>query len=267
MPSRRDPSLRPSLGVAGATARRRDALRLSLLGGFELEVGSRAVRLPHHVQRLLAFLALESRPMHRAYVAGRLWIDHSQEHAHGCLRTTLWRLGRLSCPAVDATSTHLSLATAVHVDARELVACVERVLRGVATPPGEDLDLLVHAADLLPDWYDDWVSHKRERLRQLRLVALEAVGESRIVDERYADATVAALAAIAGDPLRESSYRLLIRSYIKDGNVAEALRQFGLIRTRLRRLGLEPSPQLRELPAEDHEQHLVETPWSGRHRS
>jgi len=229
-------------------------------------VGSRAVRLPHHVQRLLAFLALESRPLHRAYVAGRLWIDHSQEHAHGCLRTTLWRLGRLACPAIDATSTHLSLATAVVVDARELEACIERVLRGVATPPGEDLDLLVHAADLLPDWYDDWVFDERERLRQLRMVALEAVGEGRIVDERYADATVAALAVIAADPLRESSYRLLIRSYIEEGNLAEALHQFGLIRARLSRLGLEPSPQLRALLAKDHGQNLLEAPWAGRQR-
>jgi DNA-binding SARP family transcriptional activator len=157
------------------------------------------------VQRLLAFLALKGRPLHRAYIAGRLWIDHSQEHADGCLRTTLWRMGQLPCPVVDVTSRHLALAADVVVDARELEACIERVLHNGAAPLSGDIDLLIQAAELLPDWYDDWVFHERERLRQLRLVALEAAGEGLIGEGRYSDAAVAALAATASDPFPESS--------------------------------------------------------------
>jgi len=210
-------------------------------------VGGQPVRLPRHVQRLVAFLALQSRPLHRVYVAGRLWIDLSQEHAHGCLRTTLWRMGPLPGPVVEVTSTHLALAGAVVVDARQLEACAERVLHNGA-PARSDFDLLTQAAELLPDWYDDWVLPERERLRQLRLVALEAAGEGLIGEQRYSEAAIAALAAVGSDPLRESAYRLLIRSYLAEGNAAEALRQFTVFRAQLRRkLDLEPSPRMEEL--------------------
>lgn len=262
LPSRRELSLRHSLSVAGATAQKPDPPRLNLLGGFELQATSQPVRVPQHVQRLLAFLALQGRPLHRAYIAGRLWIDHSQVHAHGCLRTTLWRMGQLPCPVVDVTSRHLALAADVVVDARELEACIERVLHNGAAPLSGDIDLLIQAAELLPDWYDDWVFHERERLRQLRLVALEAAGEGLIGEGRYSDAAVAALAATASDPFRESSYRLLVRSCIEAGNVAEALRQFTLFRARLGQVGLEPSPQMRDLLSGDGLRWLVDqAPW------
>jgi len=256
MPSRRGMLLRPLHGSAGVDGYHADT-RLSLLGAFELQTGVRLVRVPRHVQRLLAFLALQGRPLHRAYVAGRLWIDLSQEHAHGCLRTTLWRMGRLQCPVIDVTSTHLALAATVAVDARELEACIERVAHNGATRMSGDIDLLTHAAELLPDWYEDWVLDERERLRQLRLVALEAAGEGLIVAQRYSDAAIAALAAVASDPLRESAYRLLIRSYLGEGNVAEAVHQFAVFRARLRgTLDLEPSRQMQELLSREQRRTL-----------
>ena len=62
------------------------------------------------------------------------------------------------------------------------------------------------------------------------------------------EASQAALAALAADPLRESAHRLLIRAALEEGKVAEALRRFtGLRAELLRELGLEPSEQTREL--------------------
>ncbi len=207
-----------------------------------------AVGLPRHVQRLLAFLALQGRPLHRAYVAGRLWMDGSQEHAHGCLRTTLWRLPRLTPTVVEATCTHVALGGSVAVDLRALEAAAERVLQGSTPPAPDDVEELAHAGDLLPDWYDDWILDEREHLAQLRLVALEVAGERLVEAERFPEATVAALAAVRSDPLRESAQRLLIRSYLGDGNVAGALRQFTAFRAQLgNRLGVEPSAQMLDL--------------------
>lgn len=241
MPSLRDQSLRLPPPSA----------RLCLLGGFELQAGAGTVRLPPRVQRLLAFLALQGRPLHRAYVAGRLWIDLSQDRAHGCLRTVLWRLSGPADGVVEVSSTHLALAPGVAVDARELETCIECVLHEGATPSGREIDELTHVFDLLPDWYDDWILPERERLRQLRLLALEAVGDRLIGARRYAEAAVAAVAAVAADPLRESAYRLLIRSYLGEGNVSEALRQFAVYRAQLaRELGLEPTQRILELVRE-----------------
>src|SRR5437867_4028183 len=71
-------------------------------------------------------------------------------------------------------------------------------------------DVLLHE-DLLPDWYDDWVALERERLRQLRVHALEQLCDRLLVAERFGEATEAALAASRTEPLRESPQRLLIR--------------------------------------------------------
>jgi len=102
--------------------------------------------------------------------------------------------------------------------------------------------------ELLPDWYDDWVLQERERLRQLRLLALEAAGERLLETGRRSEASIVALAAVCADPLRETAYRLLIRSHLAAGNLAEAVRQFGIFRARLwRELGLEPSAEIVEL--------------------
>jgi DNA-binding SARP family transcriptional activator len=222
-------------------------MRLGLLGGFELELDGSPVRLPLHAQRLVAFLALQGRPLHRGYVAGRLRAELSQDRAQSCLRSTLWRMRQLPCAPVETSTTHLGLAGIVEVDARELERCADRVLREVS-PRSPDLKPLTGAADLLPDWYDDWVLQERERLRQLRLLALEAAGEALIAAGAYGEAAVAALAAVSADPLRERACRLLVEAYLEDGNAGEALRQFARFRMELHRtLGLEPSARMQEL--------------------
>ncbi len=233
-----------------ARARRRGGdryrpARLELLGGFALQFGGRAASEPHHVQRLLAFLALQHRPLHRAFVSGRLWPELTQEHAFGCLRTTLWRM-RGSAELLEATSTHVALSDCVEVDARELAVSAEGVLK--QGPDGARVDRLLHAGQLLPDWYDDWVVEERDRLGQLRVLALELATEELIRTGAYGDAALTAAAAARADPLRESAIRLLVRVHLAAGNAAEALREFHAFSARLRYdLGLEPSPQLLEL--------------------
>jgi DNA-binding SARP family transcriptional activator len=98
------------------------------------------------------------------------------------------------------------------------------------------------------DWYDDWVILARERFRQARLHALEALCLSLASSGRYAEAAEAGLAAVAGEPLRESAHRALIQAHLAQGNPGEAIRQYRLCRRLLHeQLGLEPSPQLDEL--------------------
>jgi DNA-binding SARP family transcriptional activator len=65
---------------------------------------------------------------------------------------------------------------------------------------------------------------------------------------RYGEAVDAGLAAVCAEPLRESAHRVLIRTHMAEGNHAEAGRQYELCRRLLRHeVGVEPSPQLREL--------------------
>ena len=89
---------------------------------------------------------------------------------------------------------------------------------------------------------------ERERFRQLRLHALEALCERRMAAGRVRHALEAALAAVAAEPLRESAQRTLVRLHLAEGNHAEALRQYHIYRELLNdQLGLEPSTQMQAL--------------------
>jgi DNA-binding SARP family transcriptional activator len=220
----------------------RDVRTVGLLGGFELRRDGRTVELGLSSQRLLAFLALHDRPLQRVHVAGRLWLDSSEERANANLRTTLWRLGG---GLVQASSMQVALHPDVAVDVREAKALAQRVLGGRHDGAAEALCL---AGELLPDWYDDWVVLDRERFRQLRLHALEALCDHLTAAGRFGEATEAAFAAVKSEPLRESAHRALIATHIAEGNWGEALRQYELFRDALNRsLGLEPSMRMVEL--------------------
>jgi DNA-binding SARP family transcriptional activator len=223
-------------------------LQLGLLRGFELRRGGAVVQLPLSAQRVLAFLAFHDRPLQRLHVAGTLWLDTTEERANGSLRTALWRLGRPTCRLVDATTTHVALAGGVEVDVRRAKALAESVIEGVEEEAEAVPTALFRAGDILPDWYEDWVLIEREEFRQLRLHALEALCARMTEAGRFAEATRAGLAAVEGEPLRESAHRVLIAAHLAEGNPGEALRQFRFFRRLLRdELGLDPSSLMADL--------------------
>ena len=221
-------------------------VRLDLLGGFALECDGVGVHLPATAQRVLAFVALHDHPVRRAYVAGSLWLDTPEERAYANLRSALWRLRRDEVRLVEVEGAELSLARAVVVDLR-----VRSVLsRGIVAGRYDDhvVDVAQLESDLLPDWYDDWVAIDRERYRQLRLHALDSLCERLTAAGRLDEALEAGLAAVAGEPLRESAQRALIRVHLAEGNGGEAIRQYRLYKRLLaEQVGIEPSPLMREL--------------------
>ncbi len=146
-------------------------------------------------------------------------------------------------------NSRLALAPEVIVDLHDASEQARRLLDGTVA---DDVGLADFGltGELLPDWYDDWLLLERERYRQLRLHALEALAVRLTALSRYGEAVETALAAVAGEPLRESAHRVLMSVHVAEGNPAEALRHYELLRELLRtELGLEPSPELQELVA------------------
>jgi DNA-binding SARP family transcriptional activator len=222
-------------------------LDLALLRAFELRRGGERMRLQFSTQRLVALLALRNRPLHRVHVAGTLWLEASEERAASNLRTTVWRLRKLDRNLVETTPTHIGLGSRVKVDVHEALELAHRLLDSEAECGSADLvtDL---SADLLPDWYDDWVLLEQERFRQLRLHALEALCERHTAARRFGAAVEAGVAAVAAEPLRESAQRVLMSAYVAEGNACEAIRQYCAYRHTLsKELGLEPSQLVRDL--------------------
>lgn len=220
-------------------------VQLRLLNAFEVVCDGRSVQLPSVAQRLVAFIALHERPVEREYVAGMLWLDTPDQRAAGNLRTAIWRVQTRARGLLDAGGHRLRLGPGVRVDVRLAERMARRGIAGEDTP-GE-LDLL--GGDLLPDWYDDdWLLLERERFRQLRLRALDALCTRHLCAGRHGQALEAGLVSLAGEPLRESAHRALIRIHLAEGNAVEALRQYRLCCRLLHdQLGIEPTQQLLDL--------------------
>jgi DNA-binding SARP family transcriptional activator len=222
--------------------------RVQLLQGFELRVGGGPVGLTPASERLVAFLAMQDRSVRRAFVSGSLWPDATNERANANLRSALWRVPIVDRrPLVTATSTHLRVRADVEVDFHVAVRRATALVQAAGDDPSsETLDML--AGDLLPDWYEDWVVLERERYRQLRLHALDQACAVLIRLQRYGEALLLAMGAIAADPLRESGFRLVVEIHLAEGNLVEALHQYHTYADRLQaELGAQPSPQLHRL--------------------
>ncbi len=224
---------------------------VAMLGGFGLFWGVSVLRVPRASQRLLAFLALHGGPVERAAVAGTLWPDASERHAYSNLRAALSRLESTARKALAATKLELGLADGVAVDIRHSRALARRLLDPAVNPDPSDLGMAAVAAlsaDLLPDWYDDWVLIQAEDWRQLRMHALEALASRLTAAGRWGEATVAAGTAVRAEPLRESAHAALIQVHLAEGNQSEAVREFARYQALLHaELGLEPTPRLRQL--------------------
>lgn len=232
------------------------SVQLTLLDSFELACDGEPVRVPMSGQRVLAFLALHEHPLQRLYVAGSLWLDLPEQRAYASLRSALWRLHRCGHCLVDVSAQQLALGRDVDVDLRASEALARRAL-DTSNPDALDLEASALRGDLLPDWYEDWVLVERERYRQLRLGALETLCARLTRAGRLHEALELALAAVAGEPLRESAHRAVVCVHLEDGNVSEALRQYRLYRQLLNgQLGLEPSERMqvlvRDLDAATH---------------
>ncbi|GAA0316789.1 hypothetical protein GCM10010302_64850 [Streptomyces polychromogenes] len=217
---------------------------LSLLGTFRFEGAGGAVGVEASGRRLLAFLGL-NRSVSRSVLAGTLWPDVTEEHAHGSLRTALWRLRRGSHPLVDSSGETLSLRAEVTVDVRAFVRAALDVVHAddAGVPAGPELGLLF-AGDLLPGWGEEWVVFERERLRQLRLHGLEALSARLVRRGHHALALDAALTCVGIDPLRESAHRAAVAVHLAEHNTVEAVRQYRAFRHLARtELGVEPSAE------------------------
>jgi DNA-binding SARP family transcriptional activator len=230
--------------------------RVDVLGGFACMSADEQVPLAARAERLVAFLALHRRPVRRQQLAGTLWADSPDERASASLRSTLWRLPRpRGVPLVAATPTHIRLREGIDVDLWHADDSLSR--------PDEHDDrvaLRLLCADVLPDWGEDWVLLERERHRQRRLHALERQCRHHGGLGDFEAALAAGLAAVSGEPLRESAHRAVIEVHLAEGNPGEALRQYDLYRRLLRvELGLSPSQAIRSLVA-----HLLGRPTDHR---
>jgi len=227
-------------------------ISLCLLGKFDLTIGDRSIPVGLTSQRLLTLVAIRSGHVPRGQAAGILWPDSRGARAAANLRSALWRLQQCCNGVLDASFYDLRFAPGVLVDIHHVSRIAVGLLDRSAEVGTDELKEAMRCNlydDIASEIGDDgWLMSERERFRQLRVHALEAMASWLIAAGWHGAAVEAVLGAIRADPFRESAYQLLIRAHLAEGSRLEACRQHRVYCDLLRtELGLTPSDEFMEL--------------------
>ncbi|HEX2183788.1 MAG TPA: AAA family ATPase [Rubrobacteraceae bacterium] len=230
-------------------------LRIRLLG--ELDLRYDGAPLPPlesaRAASLLAYLLLHREaPQPRQRLALLLWPDSTESQARTNLRHVLHNLRRaLPDPDrfLDVTPRTLQWRADapfwLDVAAFEDAVAQEKGNADSLTALRKAAEL--YTGDLLEGSYDEWLLEEREWLRQRYVETLQRL--ATLLEERrdHARAIPYAERLLRQDPLREETYRLLMRLHDARGDRARALRVYHVCAATLEReLAVEPSAPTRE---------------------
>jgi DNA-binding SARP family transcriptional activator len=228
-----------------------EMLELRVLGQFEARVDDAVVLLTSRpAQSLLAYLALSAGTAHRwEKLAGLFWPDADEVNARANLRHALWRIRKTVEPVRDGASYLVSdeLAVAFDAGADYWLDADVLVTDGDAVRPLQN-SLAVYRGELLPGFYDDWVSPERERLAAVFQRKMQRLLDRLAEDGRWTDVLDWATRWIAVGNAPEPAYRALMQAHAELGNRAGVATAYQHCRRALfTDLGVEPSPQTQRL--------------------
>jgi predicted ATPase/DNA-binding SARP family transcriptional activator/DNA-binding CsgD family transcriptional regulator/Tfp pilus assembly protein PilF len=250
-------------GSKGVPGGRPEAVRIKLLGGFSVSVGSRTIvenewRLTKAASLVKLLALTPGHRMHREQAMDLLWPDSSRKAASNSLRKTLHAARRVLDPAVGSrylASHEESLVLCpggdlwVDAEAFEEAAAVARRAK---EPAAYRAALDLYLDDLLPgDRYEEWAEGGREELRRAflsLLVEMAGIHEQR---GEYEPGIEALRKVIGEEPTNQEAHLGLMRLYALSGRQAEALAQYARLEESLsRELGVEPDASSRVLREE-----------------
>lgn len=208
---------------------------------------------------LLTYLILHrDRPTARCSLPAVLWCRNEPASADRVVPALLSRIRSALGPSVLPTrgEPHLNLPEPAVVDIESARRAVHTADAAIAAHDwatawvSARVALYAAQRDFLPGFEVPWAQAERENLRDVQWRAWEAVGEAglglggaELVSSRRAGREL-----MRHEPLRESGYRLAMRVAAAQGNDAEAIHIYHVLRRRLAAdLGVDPGPETREL--------------------
>jgi len=206
-------------------------ISLTLLGSFSLRVEGRyCPPLPRKAQALIAFLALQGRPVPREAAVATIWGDDvagehclSPRHALTVIRQ------RVGVPLVRLARGMMTLRRDVAIDVPRFESLAGSADRGkqawcAALYRGE---LLENVATVSPA-FDEWLAVERIRLAAIAAEVVRRLALSHADAGEFDAAVATARRLVALDELREDGHRLLIAMLERCGRDEEAMRHSGL---------------------------------------
>jgi predicted ATPase/DNA-binding SARP family transcriptional activator len=240
--------------------RKPEAVRIRLLGGFEVMVGARTIQEDawrlRKAANLIKLLALASgNRLHREQIMYTLWPNLGISAASNNLRQTTHAARRTLDPAMGSSylaSREESLVLCpesslwVDVEAFEQAA---RSARRSGEPAAYEAALELYFGELLPtDRYEEWAEQPRGRLKESYLWLLMRLAKLHEEFADYASAMEALREVVSEEPTREEAHLGLMRLYALVRNKGEALAHYGRLKETLcRELGAEPAASSRAL--------------------
>jgi DNA-binding SARP family transcriptional activator len=239
-------------------------LRIYLTGNIQLErpgcfIDERAFP-GRQGRRAFASLALNrGTAVPREVLAGAVWGDALPPAWNNALSAIVSKLrGALAPVDVDIATVHgahrLALPSAAWLDSDAATFAIDEAegafRRGdVAAAFGPAaVAATIAARPFLPGEDADWIDGFRERLRGLRVRALDILAEVWLANGEHALAVNGAAEVVALEPFRDSAYLRLMRAHVAAGNRAEALRVYENCRRLLAdELGADPAPETQAL--------------------
>ena len=198
-----------------------------MLGQFDVRLDGVPVTIPSRpAQSLLAYLALTASTAHRReQLAGLFWPDAVEDSARSSLRQALWRIRRAieaDLPAgahyllADDFSVAFNAAAASWLDATIL----DRAGDGRVSL--EDLagDLATYRGELLPGFYDEWVTPERARLEAVFERKMSDLLDRLVAVRRWPEVLETAEHWIAVGHVPEPAYRALMLAHSGRGDRA-----------------------------------------------
>jgi non-specific serine/threonine protein kinase len=230
-------------------------LEIHLLGQFQLirngapiEVSSRSA------QSLLAYLLLNTEIAHRREkLAGLLWPEATEANARSYLRKALWQ-ARKSLAADNQSGEEYLLADDISISFNSnadywLDVHAIRGKPSEAMSVEEQIEAVsAYQGELLPGFYEEWVTLERERLQAVFEHELQVLLDRLVEEGRWSEILDWGERWIALGSTPEPAYRSLMVAHAALGDNAKVAATYErCVQTLEEELGVEPSKQTREL--------------------
>ncbi len=246
-------------------------MEFRILGPLEVVVDGAPIALSAKKQRALLALLLISpgRVLTTDQIIDALWGEDPPQGGARTLRVHVAKLRNALEPDRPKRSPATILVTEgggykvkverEQLDAGRFEALCEDARRVQANDPHRAATMFREALDLwrgepLADFvHEDFARGAIVRFKELRLTAMEDLAEAQIASDDVASAIPSLDELIDANPYRERLRALHMTALYRIGRQTEALRAYQQVRSELAEVGLEPSPELREL-----EQRIVD---------
>jgi ABC-type oligopeptide transport system substrate-binding subunit/DNA-binding SARP family transcriptional activator/Cdc6-like AAA superfamily ATPase len=225
-------------------------LQSRLLGRYEICLDGQPVIISSRpTQSLLAYLLLHSNRSHRREkLAGQFWPDTTESNARSNLRHELWRIRKalgtnenMRVKSDDLGVTYHPLTgDQLDVDLFESFSeeesTTETLLQSVSA----------YGGDLLPGFYEDWVTLERERLGAAFERRMGMLLDRLLAEGRWNEVLEWGERWLASGGMPEPAYRALMLAHAGLGNLTAAVAQYQRCVEALdREMGVKPSEKTR----------------------